>query len=515
MDNGKRIEPFELLAIFLLSLVLRLYAGRNTLQGGNVLIVGFDEFYHMRRILYTVAHFPNTLWFDSYLDYPHGYSITWPPLFDQLMAAISLALGQHSQHGIEMVSAIMPTVLGSIAILVVYYMVKEIFDRKVALMSAFMTALAPYYLQKSMLGETGHHWLVELWFMLAVMFLILALSRKENRYLFAAAAGVAMIGEAYTWLGSSAYFGVFLIYLVIQITHDLKNGKSSSNNVKTILVPFGLTLAFTLPFWNESWLFPTFFGAAAITAAIVVLFAISKFVLERRVSWVAFPTAIVLISGAFTVISQTLGDIWIFSKANLIIISGGDYIMGGPVEGAVSLSGLGEVVRLVDLLTDYVPLDIGLVWFSLLRNSFGSTLAARSEVDGALEHLTLHGSVALVIGHRSDRFIGGQFMEVGTQTVTLCVDVREGPALEQLVIRELDTWNKICGAEGCLFYLGEEVVRIAIEDHFAHRHQGKLILRPGFSGVQGVKDLVHLLRNIHHLDVQLELDKLASSYSLP
>ncbi|MGD0954487.1 MAG: STT3 domain-containing protein, partial [Methanotrichaceae archaeon] len=336
MDNGKRIEPFELLAIFLLSLVLRLYAGRNTLQGGNVLIVGFDEFYHMRRILYTVAHFPNTLWFDSYLDYPHGYSITWPPLFDQLMAAISLAFGQHSQHGIEMVSATMPTVLGSIAILVVYYMVKEIFDRKVALMSAFMTALAPYYLQKSMLGETGHHWLIELWFMLAVMFLILALSRKENRYLFAAFAGAAMIGEAYTWLGSSAYFGVFLIYLVIQITLDLKKGKSSSSTVKTLLLPFGLTLAFTLPFWNESWLFPTFFGAAAITAAIVVLFALSRFMLEKRVSWVAFPTAIVLISGAFTVISQTLGDIWIFSKANLIIISGGDYIMGGQMIGKIS-----------------------------------------------------------------------------------------------------------------------------------------------------------------------------------
>ena len=72
--------------------------------------------------------------------------------------------------------------------------------------------------------------------MLAVLFMILALSRKENRYLFAAAAGVAMIGEAYTWLGSSAYFGVFLIYAVIQITLDLKNGKSSSNTVKTMLV---------------------------------------------------------------------------------------------------------------------------------------------------------------------------------------------------------------------------------------------------------------------------------------
>jgi len=336
MDNGKRIELLELLAVFFLSLVLRLYAGRNTIQGGNVLIVGYDEFYHMRRILYTVAHFPNTLWFDSYLDYPHGYSITWPPLFDQLMAAASLALGQQSQHGIEMVVATIPTVLGSIAVIVVYYLVKEIFDRKVALMSAFMTALAPYYLQKSMLGETGHHWLVELWFFLAVMFMILALSRKENRYLFAAFAGVAMIGEAYTWLGSSAYFGIFLIYAIIQITLDLKNGKSSSNTVKTMLVPFGLTLTFTLPFWNAPWLFPTFFGAAAITTAIVVLFAVSRFMLKRRVSWVAFPAGTAAIAVAFIILSQTLGSIWIFSKVNQIIITGGDYLMGGQMIGKIS-----------------------------------------------------------------------------------------------------------------------------------------------------------------------------------
>ena len=168
------------------------------------------------------------------------------------------------------------------------------------------------------------------------MFMILALSRKENRYLFAAAAGVAMIGEAYTWLGSSAYFGVFLIYLVIQITLDLKDGKSSSNAAKTMLLSFGLTLAFTLPFWNASWLFSTFFGAAAITASIVGLFALSRILLERRVSWVAFPTVIVVIAGAFIVLSQTLGDIWIFSKANEIIITGGDYLMGGQMIGKIS-----------------------------------------------------------------------------------------------------------------------------------------------------------------------------------
>ena len=101
-------------------------------------------------------------------------------------------------------------------------------------------------------------------------------------------------------------------------------------------MPFGLTSAFTLPFWNAPWLFPTFFGAAAITAAIVVLFAISKFILERRVSWIAFPAAIVLIAGAFIVLSQTLGSFWIFSKVNPIIVTNGDYLMGGQMIGKIS-----------------------------------------------------------------------------------------------------------------------------------------------------------------------------------
>jgi asparagine N-glycosylation enzyme membrane subunit Stt3 len=259
MDDGKRHEYLEVLAVFLLGLVLRLFAGRNALPGGGVLFVGYDDFYHMRRILYTVAHFPNTLWFDSYLDYPHGMNLTWPPLFDQLLAAVSLAFGQHSQHGIEMASATVPVFIGSIAIVAVYYMVKEIFDRKTAIMSAFMTALAPYYLQKSMLGETDHHSLEVLLLIFAIMFLVLALSKKERRILFAIAAGVSMAGLAYTWLGSSAYFGIILIYALVQMTLDLKNDVSSKETAITLLTALGVTLTLTLPFWNTTWMLPKLF----------------------------------------------------------------------------------------------------------------------------------------------------------------------------------------------------------------------------------------------------------------
>ncbi|MGD0952769.1 MAG: oligosaccharyl transferase, archaeosortase A system-associated [Methanotrichaceae archaeon] len=339
MDPEKRSWPLELPsfillpAILILGLLLRLYAGRNTLQGGNVLFVGFDEFYHMRRILYTVAHFPNTLWFDSYIDYPHGYNNTWPPLFDQLLAAVSLAFGQHSQHGIELVSATVPAFIGSIAIVAVYYMVKEIFDRKAAIMSAFMTALAPYYVQKSMLGETDHHSLEVLLLIFAIMFLVLALSKKERRHLFAVAAGVSMAGLAYTWIGSSAYFGMILIYALVQMTLDLKNGVSSEETVTTLLTALGVTLAFTLPFWNTPWLSPSFFGTLAIMVAIIASFAIARLVGNRKIHWAAFPIAVAALGPAFVLFLNSLG---LFAKVNSLTSAGIEELFGGGMIGKIS-----------------------------------------------------------------------------------------------------------------------------------------------------------------------------------
>ena len=107
MDQGRRrSEPAELFAVLILGLLLRLFAGRNSLTENGILLPGYDEYYHMRRILFTANHFPNTLWFDSYLNYPQGLEITWPPLFDQISAALCVAFGQHSKAGVEMAPAL-------------------------------------------------------------------------------------------------------------------------------------------------------------------------------------------------------------------------------------------------------------------------------------------------------------------------------------------------------------------------------------------------------------------------
>ena len=129
MDRGKRSEPAELIAVVLFGFLLRLFAGRSSLTEKGILLPGYDEYYHMRRILYTVNHFPNTLWFDSYLNYPHGLSITWPPLFDQISATMCVVLGQHTKEGVEMVAAIVPMLTGILAIVTVYYIVRPEFIR--------------------------------------------------------------------------------------------------------------------------------------------------------------------------------------------------------------------------------------------------------------------------------------------------------------------------------------------------------------------------------------------------
>ncbi len=329
MDRGNRSETAELLAVVFLGVLLRLFAGRPYLIDSGVLFDSYDDYYHMRRILYTVSHFPNTLWFDSYIDYPSGLSLTWPPLFDQIFAGLSLALGQRTQPGIEMVSAFIPVILGAITIAVVYFMVRESLGRNVALMSALMAAITHHHIMKTTIGSTDHHCLEVLLLLGSLLFLVLALSRSEKTYLFAAVSGIIMAGLAYTWLGADIYLGIFLVYAALQMTLDLRNGLPSRKTATSLTAAFGVALVLVLPFWNAPWLFPSFLGITAAIIGTLVMYALSRFMLERRVNWVAFPLALLVLTTVFALFSPLMG-------MGSLIMSGGDYLFGGEMSGKIS-----------------------------------------------------------------------------------------------------------------------------------------------------------------------------------
>jgi len=329
MDRGKRSELAELLAIVFIGILLKLFAGRSSLTENGILLPGYDEYYHMRRILYTVNHFPGTLWFDSYLNYPHGFNITWPPLFDQISAALCLAL---SQYGHETIAVFVPVIIGSIAVAVIYYMVKELFGREVALLSAFMSVLAPYYLLYTMLGAIDHHCLEVLMHLISLLFVVLAVTRSNKKYHFAVLAGLAMAALAYTWRGADVYLGIFLVYAAIKMTLDLKSGSSSKDITATLLAAYFVALILVLPFWSTPWMSPSFIGLMAMIVALSIMFALSLLVAERNLSWKAFPLGIVVLGLVFVVLSQLTGGL--FGVGGLIQ-SGLDYIWGGKMIGKI------------------------------------------------------------------------------------------------------------------------------------------------------------------------------------
>ena len=65
LDRGEVVESASVFVVFLLSLLVRMAPMRGVIIDGDILFYGSDSFYHMRRVLYTVDHFPHALWFDS------------------------------------------------------------------------------------------------------------------------------------------------------------------------------------------------------------------------------------------------------------------------------------------------------------------------------------------------------------------------------------------------------------------------------------------------------------------
>ena len=374
MDQGKRSEPLELVAVVVLGLLLRFLAGKNFLTEKGILLPGYDEFYHMRRILYTVQNFPDTLWFDSYLNYPHGWENVWPPLYDQICAAFCILLGQHSRPGVEMAASFMPIIFGTIATIVVYFLIREIFDHRTAILASLMTVLAPTYLQYTRFAAMDHHSLEVLFLLSALLFLILAFCRQEKRYIFAVLAGIFLAALAYTWHGATLYLAIIPVYGAVEMAMALKDKRSWQGTAMALMLALAVAIILILPYRNAAWLKPSFMGIVAVFGAMAVISALGYIIAKKNMSWKAFPLSITILFLAFVLIlSSGLLELGGLIKFGLELIWGGSWI--GMISEAepliydwltfkqVALSGLG-----LNLLFALAGFAIILIY---IRNSQG------------------------------------------------------------------------------------------------------------------------------------------------
>lgn len=252
-----------LLFILLLALTVRLWVFPVVFSNGNITLLGADTYYHARRILATVPQFPNALAFDSYLDFPYGENIGWPPLYDQFIALVALIIGfgKPSFYTIEATTAIVPLVFGVFTVLLVFLISEKLFDWRVGLMSAGIFAITPAHVYVSFLGYADHHVAETLLSTAAYLFFIIALKslQKNNisfgnlrasilkNSLFPALTGVALALSIFTWDGAPIFVGLIGMYIPIQFVIDRKFERSSDYLVITGGAAFLVSLLIITP----------------------------------------------------------------------------------------------------------------------------------------------------------------------------------------------------------------------------------------------------------------------------
>ncbi len=249
----KRNEIIALAALFLIAFVVRMLTYSSIFVGDNVRFLEFDPFYHMRRVVSFAENFPHVWDFDTYINYPYGSIVGWPPLYDWTIALIAyiIGFGHPGTHLIETVGVYFPVFIGSLSVIVIYFISKEIFrdyeggSWKIGLVSSLILAIIPAFTQVSFLGFVDHHVAEVLLSLTIYLFFLKALAADKKRFIFSSVSGLVLALAIFTWLGAPIFIGIVLIYAVLQSIIDKKNNMPPGHLEYTGLLVFSSALFFT------------------------------------------------------------------------------------------------------------------------------------------------------------------------------------------------------------------------------------------------------------------------------
>jgi dolichyl-diphosphooligosaccharide--protein glycosyltransferase len=191
MHLGGRGARRILIAVIAIGFALRLSVWPRIFSGGRVTLDGTDAYYHLRRAAMTLQQWPIVPQFDPAINYPSGGMISWPPLFDGLLA--TLALPFRSDRALEIIGAFLPPVLGALQLIVLYMLVHSLRNRRTALAAVAIAAILPAVVRYTLLGDLDH----DPFFTLCLLLSLLGIAR-ENSVLIAIGLACGVLG----WTGA-------------------------------------------------------------------------------------------------------------------------------------------------------------------------------------------------------------------------------------------------------------------------------------------------------------------------
>ena len=248
------------LALFLLALLIRALPLPTVLAADRVTFTGMDAYYHIRRIYYALARFPETLGFDPYINYPHGARAIWPGFFDTLSAWLVLPF--YAWGGLEAAEEALiwfPPLLGAATVVVVYFLALRCLGYGTALLSGLFLCLLPAHYWYSQVGFLDHHAafaLVSAALLLSAVALIQELSSREPHE--TPTARIVMLGACLAvnllvWPGSVLHIAVIEGALIVYLLGQASSARFAAA-ARALAYSQAIALALLLPAtWNPQW----------------------------------------------------------------------------------------------------------------------------------------------------------------------------------------------------------------------------------------------------------------------
>ena len=173
-----------LLSVVAVMFALRMQSYSNFIRDGEVYFSGNDAWYHFREVVYTVKHWPHTIPFDPWTNFPYGTFVgQFGTLYDQIVATVALVLGlgSPSQTLIAKTLLVAPALAGALAAIPVYFIGKRLSGRIGGLFGAVVLMLLPgAFLGRTLVGTADHNAVEPLMMTLAVAGLVIAFQKAET-----------------------------------------------------------------------------------------------------------------------------------------------------------------------------------------------------------------------------------------------------------------------------------------------------------------------------------------------
>lgn len=316
-----RRELILLLAIAAVALAVRVYPAYAAVFGGEeVNFVETDSWYHVRLVENQVRNFPWRVTLDPYAA-DGGLFVPIAPLYDTLTStAVVLLQGTHaSTPAIERIAAVIPPVLGTLAVVAAWALGRQAFNPGAGLLAAALLATMPgHFLDRTSLGFVDHHALEALLALSTLVFLARGSQPLKPRAALAnqLLAGVSLGLYLLAWASGAFFVAILGLWLLI-VALQAPPGGQLANVARLLGVTAVAALVLVIAFQTPSMYR---YGTQVLALVGLALLGLVVHVAARRAG--ALPARGTVLAGLTCAVAAGAGVVWLLHPGLLQQVTG-------------------------------------------------------------------------------------------------------------------------------------------------------------------------------------------------